>query len=262
MVWGTLATSAALAATLGAPTPVRVVVLPAEVNGDAPQLPGLLETAVEDAARQAGAEPVVPSAGCASADCAAADAGGGYVLRTVVDVDVSDFSVTSTLYDGEGNAVGEERGACEICTQDEAAALAAEGARALIEPATTQAEKPAPEPLMAAEPEPDRQSTFNPRVAEAVGWGAVGVGAAALISGIVLLAIDGRSAKNNCDAPHVDAAGNCEFQWDTRAGGLGLTLAGAVTAGGGAGLIVYSRRKNGRPQSELAVSTSALTVRF
>ena len=78
-----------------------------------------------------------------------------------------------------------------------------------------------------------------------LGWAAVGVGAAALVTGAVLVAFDERPFTALCDGDNVDAAGRCRLRYDTLAGGVAGLVGGAVLAGGGAALIVLDRKRRG-----------------
>ncbi len=75
-------------------------------------------------------------------------------------------------------------------------------------------------------------------------WTAIGVGSGALVSGIVLIAIDGNEIKRNCNA---DIDGRCEFVHKTLPGGVVLTVAGVAAIGTGAALAIV-RRRNGKPK--------------
>ncbi|MCA9709099.1 MAG: PEGA domain-containing protein [Myxococcales bacterium] len=108
-----------------------------------------------------------------------------------------------------------------------------------------------------------RRSGLAPRTTELVGWVAIGVGVAALAGGITMLVLDENPVRSNCSGTHVDADGDCEFRYDTLGGGVGLTVTGVVVAGGGAGLVVYSRKRQGpRGAAEVAVGPGGLRARF
>jgi len=259
-----------LATALATPPAERsVVVLEPAVEGDAPQLGPALEAGAESGVQQAGAKVVSPPEGCTDRACAVEAAGpDGLILETRASVDVSDISMETSLVAADGTVVHSTTEACDICTAEEAAGkLEATVAASIAEHAM--AEEVPPEPMTTPDPGPgpveQHTRSMSPRTAkvmEGVGWGAVGVGAAAFISGIALLVLNNRPAKNNCDAADVDAQGNCRYLWDTAAGGIGLTVSGAIVAGAGAGLVVYSRRMNGRPQSSVALSAGSIEVRF
>ena len=189
------------------------------------------------------------------------------MLETQATVDVSDIRMSTKLVAADGTIVHEGSEACDICTAEEAAdELRQSVAASVAEHAVAQEQQPA-EPMTTPDPGPIEgdERPMSPRTAkivEGVGWGAVGVGAAALVSGIALLILNDRPAKNNCDAADVDASGNCRYLWNTAAGGIGLTISGVVVAGAGAGLVVYSRKKNGRTESSVALSAGSIEVRF
>ncbi len=109
-----------------------------------------------------------------------------------------------------------------------------------------------------------RRSRISPRTTEYIGWTAIGVGVAALAGGITMLVLDENPVESNCSGVHVDAEGNCEFRYDTLGGGIALTVAGVVAAGGGTGLMLYSRKKRqqDRGPAEVGLIPGGLRARF
>lgn len=107
-----------------------------------------------------------------------------------------------------------------------------------------------------------RRSTLPPRTMEMIGWSTLGVGAAMLISGIALLAVDENPVKGNCSGPNVDADGDCEFRYDTLTGGVLLTVVGVAGAATGAGLVVFARRNRKREPASMALGPFGLRGRF
>lgn len=109
----------------------------------------------------------------------------------------------------------------------------------------------------------DPAPRMNPR--RILGATAIGVGAAALASGIGLLAIDGREIQRRCDASQRDADGDCRWVHRTQAGGIVLTVAGAALAATGVGVLLVHRRG---PRGEYALRATLspkrvmLTLRF
>jgi hypothetical protein len=81
-------------------------------------------------------------------------------------------------------------------------------------------------------------------------WTAIGVGAGATVAGVVLLAIDGKQIKRDCNA---DVDGRCEFLHDTLPGGVVMTVGGVALIGTGVVLAIL-RRRNG---SERRVKANA-----
>lgn len=79
----------------------------------------------------------------------------------------------------------------------------------------------------------------------ALGWTAVGLGAAALVTGVALLVVDERPFRGLCEGEYVDASGRCRFQYDTLAGGVAGVVVGAALLGGGAALLVIDRKRRG-----------------
>ncbi len=69
------------------------------------------------------------------------------------------------------------------------------------------------------------------------GWSLLSVGAAALIAGVVLVAIDGRENRSLCSGEDVDPRGNCRWIYRTNAAGIGVLVSGLGLIGGGIGLV-------------------------
>jgi hypothetical protein len=107
-----------------------------------------------------------------------------------------------------------------------------------------------------------RRSSVSPRTMEIIGWSTLGVGAAMLISGIALLAVDENPVKGNCSGASVDADGDCEFRYDTLTGGVLLTVVGVAGAATGAGLVVFARRNRKREPASMAFGPLGLRGRF
>lgn len=89
---------------------------------------------------------------------------------------------------------------------------------------------------------PRRSSATVPM---ALGWAAVGLGAAALLTGVALLAVDERPYKGLCEGEYMDAFGRCRFQYDTLGGGVAGVVVGAALLGGGAALLILDRKRRG-----------------
>ena len=71
----------------------------------------------------------------------------------------------------------------------------------------------------------------------------LGIGTAALVPGIVLLAVDGSGYRLRCDGSDRDAEGDCRYRNDTLVYGAVLTACGAALLATGIGLLVASRRR-------------------
>lgn len=256
------AIAGSLAATLalGVETvPRRVVVLPPQVDGQAEGLDASVAAAMGEAVEEAGAEAIAAPDGCVDISCGAEAAGDdGYVLVTTVTVTDSDYALESRLVDSRGEVVENRRDACDICTPAEAAGRAGALAKELVGPVSTVEVERIREPVA----EPAKKSTDRSRLYQGLGFAAIGVGAAALISGVALLALNNRSVQGSCEGDGVDADGNCEYLWNTLGGGIGLTVGGVVVAGGGVGLLVYNKKRNGRTESQVSVGPGRVEVRF
>ena len=77
-----------------------------------------------------------------------------------------------------------------------------------------------------------------------VGWIAVGVGAASLVTGVTFLALHGREHLGRCKDPaNIDAEGDCKWVYGSIPEGVVFTIGGAVLAGVGATLLVRHIRR-------------------
>ena len=88
-------------------------------------------------------------------------------------------------------------------------------------------------------PSPPRSAPLRP-----LGWASIGVGIAALGSGIALLVLDERPVTyTRCEGIDVDAEGDCRFRHDTLAGGVVMTIVGVVGITAGALLVGRAGKK-------------------
>lgn len=120
-------------------------------------------------------------------------------------------------------------------------------------------------PSLPAEPAPaPPRDTGRPLAI--TGWSLVGVGVAGIVTGAVLLGVDGRDHDATCGATDRDAEGNCPNLVRTRGAGIGVLIAGGVLAGTGAGLLGYRWRRNRRTRAAVAAHVGparvGVTVRF
>lgn len=248
---------AAIALVMGGmQAPTEVAIVPAEVVGDAPELGAELAKEAVAAVDGIGGTVVQLPPGCADVTCASEAAGAhGYVISVRVEVVVSDFVIETRVVDGHGETVAESSERCDICRQDEAAAVAGVAMTGALKPFAAVADEQAPIP------QKQRDDRRMP-VREKLGWGAVGVGAGLLVGGIALLVLNDRPVQNDCSGANVDAMGNCKLLWNTLGAGIGLTLSGAAVAGVGAGLVVQSRKKNGKARLNASFAPGRLMVQF
>jgi hypothetical protein len=94
---------------------------------------------------------------------------------------------------------------------------------------------------------PDRSALLRP-----LGWASLGVGVAALGSGIALLVLDENPVTfTRCSGIDVDVDGNCRFRHNTLAGGVVMTIVGVVGITAGA-LLVARTRKAGKSDERRA----------
>jgi hypothetical protein len=213
----------------------------------------------------AGLEVAQGPEGCADATCSAKAVAEGRA-RAYVSTDVtitgSDYTLTVDILDGDGRSLARKEGSCEICTYDEATVALRELVAAAARELAPAAAEPVPAPVVEPEPAEPPRKWMSPRTTELIAWSAIGVGAAALVGGIVLLVLDDDPIKSNCSGVHVDADGDCEFRYDTLGGGIGLTVAGAAVAGGGVGLLLWSRKQGKREPAEVSLVPWGVRARF
>lgn len=106
-----------------------------------------------------------------------------------------------------------------------------------------------------AELRPGVTKTFSFRLAKTsrlppwAPWVVLGGGTASLAAGIGLLVIDEDPIRNDCNA---DVDGNCEFLYDTVAGGVVLTVTGVALVGTGVGLLIAQSRQGQRRTADSA----------
>lgn len=82
-----------------------------------------------------------------------------------------------------------------------------------------------------------RSTRFPPWVA----WASLGTGVVSLTTGIALLAIDEDPIQRDCNP---DAAGRCQYLYDTVGGGATLTVLGVALVGTGATLLILQARQD------------------
>jgi hypothetical protein len=247
-----------------------VLVPPPSVEGEAPDhIVEALQQGVRSGLADAGTEVAEPPAGCADAACMAKAVSEGqaraYVL-TDVRITGSDYALVADVQDAEGRSLARKEGSCEICTYEEAAValreLVAATANELAPPPEEAVPAPFVEPAPANEPSKRKGMSLSPKTTQIIAFTAIGVGVAALAGGIALLVLDENPVKGNCSGANVDADGDCAFRYDTLGGGIGLTVAGAVVAGGGVGLYLWGRKQASQPAAEVSLVPGGLRARF
>ncbi len=101
------------------------------------------------------------------------------------------------------------------------------------------------------------------RKLRAFGWSALGIGAASVVTGIVLIAIDGKSNTVSCDGENVDPRGNCKFLYATLEPGIAVTAIGVALLGTGIGIALGTRdRPDRRARIDMGPRGVAISGRF
>jgi hypothetical protein len=72
------------------------------------------------------------------------------------------------------------------------------------------------------------------------GWSLLAIGSAALVAGVVLVAIDGNENRAVCRGDDVDVLGNCRYLHRTKVPGIATLVSAGVLLGGGIGLVAAS----------------------
>lgn len=117
-------------------------------------------------------------------------------------------------------------------------------------------------PVQLVGPGPDDTTTSLRRGRVVAGATLVGVGVAALATGITLLVLHGRPITSACTGNDVDLDGDCHYLHDTRIGGaVGAGVGGAAIITGSVILGLEFRRRN-RAALSVLPSPTGLTVRF
>lgn len=102
------------------------------------------------------------------------------------------------------------------------------------------------------------------RWVEPLGWSGVGLGVGAAAGGVVLVALDQRPIRGDCQGANVDAEGDCKWRYDTLAGGVVLTVLGVAAIAVGAAIVGRERQRARRGQARASawVDPAGLAVRF
>jgi hypothetical protein len=112
-----------------------------------------------------------------------------------------------------------------------------------------------------------RNPLLSPRAMKIAGWSLVGIGVAAMATGIGLVVLDENPVKNDCSGVHVDRFGNCEFRWNSLGAGVGVLVPGVLATAAGATLVVLDARRRRTPGGRRArvgvgFARVDLTLRF
>lgn len=246
-----------------------VLVPPPTMEGEAAEhIVGALQQGVRDGLTDAGTEVAEAPEGCADDTCMAQAVTEGKAqayVHTEVRITGSDYALVADVQDGEGKSLARKEGSCEICTYEEAAVALRELVAATAKELGPPPDEAVPAPVVEPDPsnEPRKRMSMSPKTTQIIAFTAIGVGVAALAGGIALLVIDDNPVKGNCAGANMDADGDCAFRYDTLGGGIGLTVAGVVVAGGGVGLYLWGRKQGkAEPAAEVSLVPGGLRARF
>jgi hypothetical protein len=93
------------------------------------------------------------------------------------------------------------------------------------------------------------------------GWTAIGVGGAAVVVGVPLIAVHGRENRLVCTGENVDPRGNCKYLHATRGPGIAVTVVGAVLLATGVSIVLATRpRARERRSAALGVGPRGMTL--
>jgi hypothetical protein len=93
------------------------------------------------------------------------------------------------------------------------------------------------------------------------GWTALGVGAAALVAGPVLIGIDGRENRTMCSGDDVDAQGDCRLLYATSEAGIAVTVIGGALLATGIGIAIGTRDRRTGATADVFAHPRGIVVR-
>lgn len=253
--------------------PRRVAVLPVAIQGELPAsaieqmrsiiIDNLSADGVEVVEATAVDDALAPDSACEDTECltrVAEQLGADYLLTARIEGDEDEFSVTVGLVDGStGEPLVPFEGECSICgfveVRDLVRMRTLDARAEVIRRAQEEAARPSAESAPA--PAVDRPATRSPLIP--AGWGLVGAGAAAVVGGVVLLALHRRSA--GClDNPR---GGDCvPVRYTTAPAGGGVLAGGVLAAAGGVVMVVLGRRAEQPPRSQVSIGPRGVAWRL
>lgn len=189
--------------------------------------------------------------------------GADYLVAGRIEGNEDEFSVKIVLVDG---ATGEEVAPfveeCTICgfveVRDMVRMRALDARAEVIRRAEIAVARPEVDPATTKDdPVDDRPAPRSKLIP--TGWALIGAGAAAVVGGVVLLALHRRDA--GClDNPR---GGDCvPLRYTTAAPGGGVLGAGVLAAGGGVVMLVLGRRAEQRSRSQVSVGPRGVAWRL
>lgn len=214
---------------------------------------------------------------CDDRTCRALQAQAGaldYLVQPEVHGALNDYRMQLALFDASGRRLQTVDFTCEICTPEDAAGRMREHAARLRETmgerapeATGPGERPAlPHPVSPARgpARDDAPVARRQRALRIAGWTTLSAGVTALALGSALLGLDERPYRTRCTGSARDVNGECEFLYDTLAGGAASVAIGGAALATGVILAVLGRRRPAAGRTHMSIGPRAATmeVRF
>jgi hypothetical protein len=83
----------------------------------------------------------------------------------------------------------------------------------------------------------------RPSRTEIAGWTLLGIGSAAIVTGVVLIVLEERPNRLQCSGDDVDPLGNCRLRYATLEPGIGTAAAGGALVIGGLTMALVARKR-------------------
>lgn len=250
-------------------TGMPVVIVPDVIEGELPELD---RAAVHQALRRGLAAKELELID-ATPDNEAAERPDAHRVELHVVAGARTYEVELRAYrPAEPDAFMTASGRCEICGLAELEQLVLARADALRQRLTGEL-SPAQDTTASGRVRPPPARTYRMGSADrprgsaqrALGGVSLGIGLATLVSGAVLIGIDGNEIRSRCDDPAArDIDGDCRWVHRTLGGGVAMTVVGTALAATGVALLVVDHRRGRRSDVRALVAPNrvALSVSF